>query len=316
MRLLQFRLRPIHADIAPWRTGRPGEFRSMLAVLFGVFAAVCWSFHDLIARSMAAQIGAFRMAALVIISGGILLSFYVIYDGTLWSASWPQLMSGFLLGIAYGFAVGGLFKAFSLGPISLVGPITAGYPVLAVLWGVFNGLEPTFLQWSAVAATIVGAIIVARSGTEDGGINAVEKGKMPTLLFFAAMAVLGYSASIVLGQNAAVTVGEIEATWLSRVTAFLVLIPFIMKEGNATPLTRRNWAGIFVMGGLDVLGVIAVNASGHLPGKDFAGIGISAYGAVAVILAMIFLKEKVSKGQWFGIGMIVAGVATLSVTPA
>jgi drug/metabolite transporter (DMT)-like permease len=288
----------------------------MLAVLFGVFAAVCWSVHDLVARSMAAQIGAFRMAALVIISGGILLSFYVIYDGTLWSASWPQLMSGLLLGISYGFAVGGLFKAFSLGPISLVGPITAGYPVLAVLWGVFNGLEPSLLQWSAVAATMIGAVIVARSGTEDGGFNAVEPGKMPTLLFFALMAVLGYAASIVLGQKAAVTVGEIEATWLSRITALLVLLPFMLGEGKTTPLTQRNWAGIFVMGGLDVLGVIAINASGHLPGKDFAGIGVSAYGAVAVILAMIFLKEQVSKGQWLGIGMIVAGVATLSVSPA
>lgn len=288
----------------------------MIAVLFGVFAALCWSVHDLIARSMAAQIGAFRMAALVIISGGILLSVYVLYDGAIWSASWPQLMSGFLLGMAYGFGVGGLFKAFSLGPISLVGPITAGYPVLAVLWGVVNGLEPSLLQWAAVGATVLGAVIVARSGTEDGGINAVEPGKMPTLLFFAVMAVLGYSSSIVLGQQAALSVGEIEATWLSRATALLVLLPFMLSEGKFGPLTKRNWTGIFVMGGLDVLGVIAVNASGHFPGKDFAGIGISAYGAVAVVLAMLFLKETVSRGQWLGIALIVAGVATLSVTPA
>lgn len=296
--------------------GTRGNFEIMIAVLFGVFAALCWSVHDLIARSMAAQIGAFRMAALVIISGGVLLSFYVLYDGAVWAASREQLMSGFALGLAYGFGVGGLFKAFSLGPISLVGPITAGYPVLAVLWGVANGLEPSPLQWGAVAATVIGAIIVARSGTEDGGINAVAPGKMPVLLFFAVMAVLGYSASIVLGQRAALQVGEIEATWLSRATALLVLLPFMLREANFSHLTPRNWTGIFVMGGLDVLGVIAVNASGHLPGKEFAGIGISAYGAVAVVLAMMFLKEKVSPGQWLGIGLIVAGVATLSVTPA
>ena len=286
----------------------------MLAVLFGVFAALCWSVHDLIARSMAEQIGAFRMAALVILSGGILLSVYVLYDGAVLSASWPALMSGFWLGIAYGFAVGGLFKAYSLGPISLVGPITAGYPILAVLWGVFNGLEPSLLQWMAVAATLLGAIIVSRSGTEDGGINAVAPGKMPTLLFFAALAVLGYSSSIVLGQRAALMVGEADATWLSRATALLVLVPFMLGEGKFGPLTKRNWWGIFIMGGLDILGVIAVNASGHLPGKEFAGIGISAYGAVAVILAMIFLKEKVSPGQWVGISLIVAGVAAISIT--
>ena len=52
------------------------------------------------------------------------------------------------------------------------------------------------------------------------------------------------------------------------------------------------------MGLFDVLGVVAINASGHLPGKEFAGIGISAYGAVSVVLAMLVLKEKVSGGQW------------------
>ena len=286
----------------------------MLAVLLGVFAALCWSFHDLIARSMAARIGAFRMAALVMVAGGLLLSFYVLYDGRIWQSSWQGLMWGLALGLAYGFGVGGLFKAFSLGPISLVGPLTAGYPVLTVLWGVVNGLEPTALQWTCVAAALAGAVIVARSGTEDGGINAVERGKMPTLLLFALISVIGYSCSIVIGQKAAVVVGEIEATWLSRATALITLLPFMLVEANRTPVSGRQWTGIFVMAALDVLGVIAVNASGHLPGKEFAGIGISAYGAIAVILAMIFLKEKVSPGQWLGLGMIVAAVATMSVS--
>ena len=286
----------------------------MFAVLFGVFAALCWSIHDVIARSIAGAVGGFRTAAWVMVSGFILLSAYVLWDGTVWQASAPAVFSGLLLGFAYGFGVGGLFKAFSLGPISLVGPITAGYPVLAVLWGVFNGLEPTALQWACVGATLLGAVIVARSGEPDGGINAVAPGKMPALLFFAVMAVLGYSSSIVLGQQAAVTVGEVEATWLSRPVALLVLLPFAFFDGKHQALTPRHWLAIFVMGGLDVLGVIAVNASGHFPGKEFAGIGISAYGALAVIMAMFFLKEKVSPGQWVGLAMIVTAVATMSVT--
>jgi drug/metabolite transporter (DMT)-like permease len=171
----------------------------MIAVLFGVFAARCWSIPDVIARSIAGAVGGFRTAAWVMVSGFVLLSAYVLWEGSVWQATGPAIFSGLLLGFAYGFGVGGLFKAFSLGPVSLVGPITAGYPVLAVLWGVFNGLEPTLLQWTCVGATLLGAIIVARSGEPDGGINAVEPGKMPALLFFAVMAVLGYSSSIVLG---------------------------------------------------------------------------------------------------------------------
>lgn len=288
----------------------------MLAVLFGVFAALCWSLHDLIARALAARVGAFRMASLVIIAGGLLLSFYIFWDGKIWSSDWEGIKAGLILGLVYGFGVGGLFKAFSLGPISLVGPITAGYPVLAVLWNVFMGLEPSWLQWGCVAATLLGAVIVARSGTADGGINAVEPGKMPVLLFFAAIAVLGYSSSIILGQQAALAVGEVEATWISRFTALVTLAPFLLTEQKVPPLKPIHWFGIVVMGFLDVLGVIAVNASGHLPGKEFAGVGISAYGAVATILAMIFLKEKVSAGQWLGIFLIVGGVATLSLAQA
>ncbi len=233
-----------------------------------------------------------------------------------WLASGPAIGWGLLLGVLLGLGVGGLFKAFSLGPISLVGPVTAGYPVLAVLWGVANGLEPSLLQWLAVAATLAGAVIVARSGAPDGGINAVEPGKMPTLLLFCAMAVLGYASSIVLGQNAGVAVGEFEATWISRATALLTIVPFMLGEAKPQPLAPRHWIAIFAMGGLDVAGVTAVNASGHLPGKEFAAIGISGYGAMSVILAMIFLKEKVSAGQWAGIAMIAAGVATVSMTRA
>lgn len=286
----------------------------MLAVLFGVFAALCWSVTDLLARMMAGRVGPFRMSALMMLGGGLLLAFYVIPQGTIWNATWDQLMWGFLLGLAYGFGVGGLFRAFSLGPISLVAPLTAGYPVLTVLWGVANGLEPTLLQWACVAATLIGALIIARSGTEEGGINAVEPGKMPLLLLFCAMSVLGYSAAVVLGQHAALEVGEIEAAWLSRATSILTLLPFVLTERNYTPISRWHWIGLAVMGVLDVLGLIAINASGHLPGKDFAGVGISAYGALSVILAMVFLKEKVSAGQWLGLAMIVGAVATISLS--
>jgi drug/metabolite transporter (DMT)-like permease len=125
--------------------------------------------------------------------------------------------------------------------------------------------------------------------------------------------VLGYSSSIILGQQAALAVGEVEATWISRFTALVTLAPFLLTEPKVPALKPVHWFGIAVMGLLDVLGVIAVNASGHLPGKEFAGVGISAYGAGATVLAMIFLREKVSPGQWLGIVFIVGGVATLSV---
>lgn len=291
-----------------------GAGTKMAAVFLGVFAALCWSLHDLVARSLAVRIGPFCMAALVMVAGGLLITGIVLWRGTVWTAPVTGLVQGLMLGFAYGFGVGGLFKAFSLGPISLVGPMTAGYPVLVVLWGVASGLRPPPLHWVAVAATVAGAIIVARSGGKDGGINAVEPGKLPTLMFFCGLSALGYALAIILGQTAAPAVGEIEVTWLSRATALVTIIPFMLRETVPRALSRRHWLGVLVMAGLDVAGLIAVNAAGHLPGKEFAAVGISAYGAIAVVLAMIVLKERVSAGQWLGIALIVGGVATLSVS--
>lgn len=310
MRVLQYKVWPRHALMQPL----PGILSTMLAILFGVLAALCWSVTDLLARMMAAAVGAFRMSALVMLLGSVSLGIYVIPEGAIWHISGEQLMWGLLLGVAYGFGIAGLFKAFSLGPVSLVAPITAGYPVLTVLWGVINGLVPTPLQWGCVAATLIGAIIVARSGTEDGGVNAVAPGKMPLLLLFAALSVAGYSSAVVLSQHAGQVMGEIQAAWLSRVASLVTLLPFLMTEKNTSRLSRWHWTGLLVIGALDVLGLIIISATGHLPGREFAGIGISAYGAMSVLLAMIFLKEKVSAGQWLGLAMIVAAVATISLS--
>ena len=53
---------------------------------------------------------------------------------------------------------------------------------------------------------------------------------------------------------------------------------------------------------------------GTLAGLVAAWVLGDVYVAIAVVLAMLILKEKVSAGQWLGILMIAAGVATLSLT--
>jgi drug/metabolite transporter (DMT)-like permease len=283
----------------------------MLTVLLGVFAAICWSIHDLFARSLAQRVGPFRMAALVMIAGGILLTGFVLDSKTLSGSSQSGLVMAIGLGLAYGFGAGGLCKAFSLGPISLVAPLTAIYPVLVILWGLANGLAPTHLQWTASATALAGTVVVAWDG---GGQTATPPGVLGGIVFFSLLSVCGYAAAVILGQNAAVSIGEIEAAWISRPAAVLTLLPFLAGEARQPALQSRHWLGIFAMGAFDVMGLVAVNASGHLSNREFAAIGISAYGATAAILAMLFLKERVGPLQWAGIAMIVTGVATLSVS--
>ncbi len=288
----------------------------MLALFFGLFAGLSWSVHDLIARYFASKIGAFRMAAFTLLLGSFWLSGIVLWNGKIQNISFETSVLILILGIIYGLAIGSLFKAFSLAPVSIVGPFTAGYPALVVIWGLINGVHPNPLQIFAVLIILGGAVVVGRMGADDGGFATVAKDKRFAVLFYCAAASFCFAAAIVLGQVASLKLGEIETTFLNRFPAALVLVPFIRQEHSWTKyLSFKAWSALCAMAILDVAAVCTINFMGRLPNKEFGAMGISAYGAISVLLAMMILKEKVSPWQWFGIAMIVCGVGVLSIQP-
>jgi drug/metabolite transporter (DMT)-like permease len=285
----------------------------MVAVSLGLFAAFCWSLHDLLARHFAPGIGPYRLALSVVVLGGVFLLVPVAANGTLWTGGMAGIPQAAALGACYAIAIGSLLKAFSIAPVSVVGPFTAPYPALVVIWGVINGLAPTLADCGAILAIIIGAIIVARFGHEDGGMNRVAAGQMPTLMVCCALACFSFAASTVFGQASAQSLGGIEATFVSRWPAALLLLPLAMREKPvaATP-SRGPILAASAMGLFDVAAVTAINIMGGFPNKEFGAMAISAYGAIAVLLATVLLKEKVSPGQWAGIALIAAGVSYLT----
>src|SRR5882724_8755210 len=131
-----------------------------MALLLGLFAALCWGVHDLAARVFTQRMGAFRLGVRTELAGFILLLPVVIMARGGRVEDW--LLVG-LLGVIYGVAIAGLFKSFAMAPLSIVGPFSAGYPALIVVWGMFFGLSPTLLQYLGIAAILIGAVIVGRA---------------------------------------------------------------------------------------------------------------------------------------------------------
>ena len=61
-------------------------------------------------------------------------------------AIWLSIVAGVLFVIA----TFGLYAAFQRGPVRVVAPLIAGYPILSVAWAVWMGTEISALQWLAV----------------------------------------------------------------------------------------------------------------------------------------------------------------------
>ena len=94
----------------------------MLALSLGLFAAVCWSIHDLAARKLAPTLGAYRMSIFVMLIGFVLLSPAIFSSAGLLNGTWSELWQMIALGVTYGIAVSSLFKGFAMAPVSIVGP--------------------------------------------------------------------------------------------------------------------------------------------------------------------------------------------------
>jgi drug/metabolite transporter (DMT)-like permease len=288
----------------------------LIAVLLGLVAGLSWSVHDLIARAFAEKIGPFRMALLVLVLGAVFLLPLVWWNGTLWHRDAAAIPMALLLGVFYALALSSLFKAFSLAPVSVVGPLTSGYPALVVIWGLLHGVSPNALQWLAIISILIGAVIVGRFGPDDGGFAVVAKNKLSMVLVSSAVAATCFAASIIVGQNAAEQLGEIETTFVSRFPAAILV--FVVMRFSEPPLAisrlSGTWKAVAVMALCDVVAVTSVNATSYFPNKELGAMGISTYGSLSVLWAMIFLKEKVSSAQWLGIVMISGGVAALAIS--
>jgi drug/metabolite transporter (DMT)-like permease len=87
------------------------------------------------------------------------------------------------------------------------------------------------------------------------------------------------------------------------------------SEGRQLTLPAvATWKVVGAMALCDVVAVTSVNAATYFPNKELGAMAISGYGALSVLLAMLFLKEKVSAAQWLGIVMISCGVGPLAIS--
>ena len=209
-----------------------------------------------------------------------------------------------------------MFKAFSLAPVSVVGPLTSGYPALVVIWGLLHGVNPGALQWLAIILILAGAVIVGRCGPDDGGFAVVAKNKIGMVLASSAVAATCFAASIIVGQRATLHLGDIETTFVSRFPAAVLVFAMVRLGEPPLAINRPSgmWKAVAAMALSDVVAVTSVNASTYFPDKELGAMGICAYGPLSVLWAMIFLKEKVSATQWLGILMISGGVASLAIS--
>jgi drug/metabolite transporter (DMT)-like permease len=283
----------------------------MLALGFGLTAALIWAVHDLLARKLSQGAALLPIIVVVLASGCIVLAPLALLYGD-WSA-----MTGMAIGVstayglAYAVAGGALYKAFSLAPVRLVSPVIGAYPMLSLLIALAQGQPVTLADWLAVAAIVTGIAIVAFSARDDSP----EGYAAPPVvaLGWAALSAIGFAMTFALGQEATRQGSELPAMLIGRIVALSAILTLALaRRASVRPPAKQTWL-LALMGTFDAVALGLVTAAGTLPRAEYASVTSSLFGVLTVLLAAWILREKVRPVQWLGIGAVFTGISVLGL---
>jgi drug/metabolite transporter (DMT)-like permease len=285
-------------------------------VALGALSAVSLGSGDFIARFTSRRYSAAGSLFGVLVLSTAVLTAYLAMQGFphYWPLASAWLLAGY--GIATVVATLLLYEALARGPVTVTAPIVAAHPALIVGSATMLGDQSAPIQWLAVAATIGGAVIIARFSAEEPQRS--QPDSIRSTIAIAAAACVCYAALVVFGQKAAPIYGGLQTVWAGRMVAVLTILPLVYflrsRKREAGPLAGSMLALLALQGLLDIGGHLLLFTGSLGAQPHIVAVVGSCFGAVTTLLGYLILRERVSPPQWGGITLVFAGVAMLSVS--
>ncbi|WP_299685968.1 DMT family transporter [uncultured Tateyamaria sp.] len=278
----------------------------MGALTLGLIAAFCWGVHDTLVRYISQKVGVFPSLFPVLVTGCVMTAVLSPALDTArigGDATWLALLSGAVFGLT-GLS---FYQALKIGPVRVVAPIVASFPILSVGWAVANGQVVTGWQWLAVVVIVAGCSAVALTSVDRD-----TTGPRASAVVWSILAAIGFAVSFALGQLSIAQGTEMTAIALARFGAVAVVVALALALRQPLLPVRRAVPVLIVMGVLDAIAIGAVMLAGGYAYPAFAAVAASTFGVLTIILAAVFLGEAVARAQWLGIVVVFAAIGYLA----
>ena len=281
----------------------------MSGILLGLLTALCWGVADFLIKRVTAKIDPFvaPLATQTVGALALLPLFLLAPPSPPDGATIAGLLGAGLLGTAAFLLV---FRAFAVGALAIVSPITGAYGAFTVVLAIlFLEEEPRRGQLAGIALVLTGVVAVALQpkgrahevpGAVTGLWTAVGASVTLGLLFF----VLGFVAPRTTPLVPAVAV---------RLVSIVLIGALLLARRHRPHIPPGAWRLLVPIGLLDVGGSLALNL-----GLDGAYVSIvsplaACAGVVTVALATLVLRERPAPPQRAGIALVLGGVLALAL---
>lgn len=289
-----------------------------MGILIGLLTALTWGGADFTARFSTHRIGTLRTMFYMQFIGFLLLTISMRWLGG-WGhladgSGWQPWAWGFLAGSLNACGTLSLYRAFEIGKMAVVAPLSASYPALTLALSWLGGDHLSSARVAGILFILLGVVVVA-GGEHAPSDSSSQATKTNTRgIGWAIVAAMAFGVLFwLLGIRVVPRVGAVQAVWMIRLTSsFLTAsIIFIAAQPMRLPRGGIRWMALG-MGTFDTLAFVLSNRGMQMEQVAVISVLGSLYGAVTVGLAAIFLREHISRWQWTGIATIFGGILLIS----
>jgi drug/metabolite transporter (DMT)-like permease len=281
----------------------------LLSILFGLGAALGWGAGDFTGGLASRKTGAYRAVFYSEVIGVALLLIVAQFS----AEPLPNLKI-FLLSILAG-ALGTvglifLYQSMTLGLMSIAAPVSALLAAaLPVLVGIFKEGIPQILIILGFGFALFAVWMISQG---EGGVTDIfahlSDLKLPLL------AGIGFGSYFVLMHEATSTGATVWPMVISRSGGMILITVYMLITRAAWKVEDTSaWPMITLNGILDISGNLFFILAGQTGRLDVAAVLSSLFPGATVVLAWIFLKERLTRNQWIGIGSALIAIVLMTL---
>lgn len=281
---------------------------TILSILLGIGGMLGWGIYDFLGGVFSKQIGSFKALFWSQLAGlmSILLLTAILSKGL----NIPMQTVGLSLLAAIVYSAGYLFffKGFEKGNVSIIAATMNLWAVFTMFFAfAFMGQRLTIIQTLGVFMIISGAMLASIDWTSLKNQTLRLSLGVREAIFGAFFFGVFWNISEIISEE----IGWLLATFLVKVgiVIFLLIFSLITRQGiglKSSPFITN--IAILLMGVIEVAAVTLVNYGLTIGDAILITPIASALSIVTITLAVIFLKDKISKLQGIGILMAIFGI--------
>src|SRR5687767_4763020 len=277
-----------------------------MAALLALGGAVCWGVGDFLGGLAARRMA---VVAVLAISQAIGLAGLLVWVLASHEAfpGMEALLPAVAAGVAVLIGLGALYRGLAVGAMGIVAPISAASPVVGLTADAVQGTFPAALQWLGIALVLVGIATLSLVSSDGGaGGRRVASG-----VGLALVAALGFGLFVV-GLDAGSDESPEWAVVSARFVSVCLAVAVALVLSTSLRPSRGTWPLLIGVGLGDTLANVLVAIASTRGALGIVAVLSATYPIVTVLLARVFLDERLTMPKRVGGVIAIAGAVLVA----